>query len=383
MRRWISAGTVVCILFLILVACAPPSVTPPTTRSANTPSMPATSPATSNLTPLSSQDIEWQKIIDAAKREGEVTAYSFSMVGDTSLVVAKAFKDRYGINLDIISGRGAEFLERVKTEQRMKQVVGDFMEASSTHTLNLKSTGSTISTPGLPVFEEKNVWRINPFVLDPEGHVLVHRGQYIGPWVNTNLVKPGQEPKSYRDAGKPEWKGKILISDPALSNGTYITYLSLVDKGYLDMEFVRSMAKQDMKFVPGTRDVAAELAKGQAPLGLTVTDVDAASFVAEGAPIKAIAFEEGTIVSLSALTAIKGSPHPNASKVFMNWILSPEGQTIYNKALSLAPIRSDVPDFRPPPTAVVPKRVIPLTEEAAQRYAQAFKDKLLVELWRR
>jgi len=380
MKKILGLGLIVTVLF-ILTACTP-SPTPPPSATSNTPA-PAAVTTPKAIPSVSSGDAAWNKILDAAKREGEVTAYSFSMVGDTSLVVAKAFKDRYGINLDIISGRGAEFLERVKTEQRMKQVVGDFMEASSTHTLNLKSTGSTISTPGLPVFEEKNVWRINPFVLDPEGHVLVHRGQYIGPWVNTNLVKPGQEPKSYRDAAKPEWKGKILISDPALSNGTYITYLSLVDNGYLDMEFVRSMAKQDMKFVPGTRDVAAELARGQAPLGLTVTDVDAASFVAEGAPIKAIAFEEGTIVSLSALTAIKGSPHPNATKVFMNWILSPEGQTIYNKALSLAPIRSDVPDFRPPPTAVVPKRVIPLTEEAAQRYAQAFKDKLLVELWRR
>ena len=48
-----------------------------------------------------------------------------------------------------------------------------------------------------------------------------------------------------------------------------------------------------------------------------------------------------------AIAPVKNSPHPNAAKVFVNWLLTAEGQTIFHKAKATMPIRKDVTDFRP------------------------------------
>ena len=376
-------------LVTLLAAISALSCTPATAPSTATPSLPPQAPPvkaavpTSNLSSPTSQDPAWQKVVEAAKKEGKVTLYSFSMTGDVGLKVAKAFEDRFGIKVDIVTGRGAEFIERIKTEERMNQVAADIMDASSTHTFNLKAAGATVGTLDIPVLREKDVWRVDPLAADSEGHLLVQRSHNISTWINTNLVKPGQEPKSFRDLAKPEWKGKILLPDPSVSTSSLIVFLPLVDRGYLDMEFVRSLRDQDLKFVTGTPEIVRALSRGEMPLGLGASDTDAAPFLAEGAPFKAIALEEGTVANVNPGVVVKGAPHPNAAKVFMNWILGVEGQTVYTKAIGLASIRKDVSDFRHPNAIVNPKRLIIVTEDDIQRQAKAFRDKVLVEMWRK
>ena len=381
--RYISIG-IITIANVLALSCAPATaqspVSPPSP--AQMPSSGATIPA-SNLPPPASQDPAWQKVIEAARKEGKLNLYSFSMIGDVGLQVSRAFENRYGIKVDIITGRGAEFIERIKTEERLGQVTADIMDASSTHTFNLKAAGATVSTLDIPVLREKNVWRIDPLAADSEGHLLVQRSHNISTWINTNLIKPGQEPKSFRDLAKPEWKGKILLPDPSVSTSSLIVFLPLVDRGYLDMEFVRSLKDQDLKFVTGTPDIVRALSRGEMPLGLGASDTDAAPFLAEGAPFKAIALEEGTVANVNPGVVVKGAPHPNTAKLFTNWILGVEGQTVYTRALGLASIRKDVSDFRHPNSVVNPKRLIIVTDEDIQRQAKAFRDKVLVDMWRR
>ncbi len=381
MKRLITPGLIgVVILGLLLASCSPGSAPTPV-PAALTPAK--TTVPTSNPSLPTSQDAAWTKVMEAAKTEGSVSIYSITLTGDIGLVVAKAFKDRYGINLDVISGRGAAFIERIKTEMRLGQLVGDIMESSVQHDLTLKVAGGTVGTLDLPVLNEKDVWRVNPLSSDSEGHLLNHKSYYLSPWVNTNLVKPGQEPKSYRDLGKPEWKGKILMSDPSISGSGYDVFVTMVNRGYLDNDFVKSFGGQGIKFASGTLDVVRALAKGDESFGFAATDSDAASFLAEGAPIKAIALEEGTLATPSAMARVKNGPHPNASKVFLNWILSAEGQTVFSKACSLASVRNDVKDFRHPAAAVEPKRLVVYTGEDAERVAKAFQEKWLVELWKK
>lgn len=257
------------------------------------------------------------------------------------------------------------------------------MESSTQHDLTLKAAGGTTSTLDIPVVKQKDTWRLNPLTSDPEGHLLNHKYYYLSPWINTNLIKPGQEPKSYRELARPEWKGKILMSDPTISGSGYNVYVTLVNRGYLDTDLVRSMGGQGIKYASGTLDVIRAVARGDDAFGFAATDSDAASFLSEGASIKAIAMEEGTLATPSAMTRVKNSPHPNAAKLFLNWILDAEGQTVFSKAASLASVRNDVKDFRHPAAAVVPKRLIPETEADAQNIAKAFQEKWLVELWKK
>ena len=261
---------IIFVIGILALSCTPATAPSPATTSLPPQAPPAEAAVpTSNLSPIrqaqgmspTSQDPAWQKVLEAAKKEGKVTLYSFSMIGDAGIAISKAFENRYGIKVDIVTGRGAEFIERIRTEQRMNQVTADIMDGSSTHTFNLKAAGATVSTLDIPVLKEKDIWRIDPLAADAEGHLLVQRSHNISAWVNTNLVKPGQEPKSLRDLAKPEWKGKILVSDPAVSTSAYIIFWPLVERGYLDMEFVRSLKNQDLKFVAVGNEIVRALSK--------------------------------------------------------------------------------------------------------------------------
>lgn len=381
MNRLIVVSVLFSILAMLVLACTPTTAPPPVSTALSVPPAPAAAPKAALV--VSPEDAAWQKVVEAANKEGKLNIYSFSMLADVATVTARAFENRYGIDVDIIGGRGAEFVERIKTEQRVGQVVADIMEASSTHTLNIKMAGGTVSSIDIPVLREKDVWRVNPLAADSEGHLLVQRSMHLVPWVNTNLVKQGQEPKAYRDLLKPEWKGKMLLPDPALSTGAYNVFMPLIDRGYLDIDYVRALKNQELKFVPGTRDIAAGLSRGEAHFGLLATDVDAAPFVKEGAPIRAIPMEEGISINLSAVTRVKNGPHPNAALLFINWILGPEGQEVYSKVIGLAPVRNGVGDFRHPAARADPKRLVITTEDNAQKQAIAFRDKVYVDFWRK
>lgn len=386
MKRWLIPSLISSVALTVIFVSCTPKVAPapvPAPATASQLAKPSDVQPLSNQSPSTPQDTGWAKVVEAAQKEGSLTIYSISLTGDIGVATAKAFKDKYGITLDIISGRGAAFIERIKTEMRLGQVVADIMESSSGHTSNLKATGGTVSSLEIPILREKDIWSVDPLSSDSEGHLLVHKSYYLSPWVNTNLIKPGQEPVSYRDLAKSEWKGKILMSDPSVSESGYSIFFLMVNRGYLDIDFVRSLGGQEIKFVPGTLDVVRAVAKGEEPFGLGATDQDAGPFLSQGAPIRAIAMAEGTRLSPSAVIRVKDSPHPNAAKLFMNWILSVDGQTVFNRMAGLASVRKDVPDFRHPAAAVVPKRLIVPTEQEVESAAKAFQGKWLVELWKK
>lgn len=376
--------TIVALILSLLIfgACAP-SATP--TPSVAKPTAPATATTpTSNLPPLTSQDVAWDKVVEAAKKEGKVSIYSFNFTGDAGINLSRSFEARYGVKADIITGRGAEFLERVKTEQRLGQRVGDLFEGSVAHNLNMKLAGLEISSLDIPVLKAKDDFLVDPLGIDKEGFILNESYISYAPYINTNLVKPGQEPKSWSDFLDPKWKGKIIANDPQISVTWYNALVPLVNAGILKIDFVRDVGKQDLLFATGDYEVIQKLSQGQAPLSMISPDIVAGSSAAEGAPIKAIPMAEGIAVSTTAIGAIKDSPHPNATKLFINWFLSTEGQTVFHKARSTAPIRKDVPDFRHPNVRIPPStKLVVVTKEDADDSAKKFRDKYYPELWKK
>ena len=180
------------LVFLTIAACKPATTPAPATTPQATAPAPFTAPGTTPA--ISAYDAAWQKVIDAAKKEGSVTMYSFNFGGDVGLAVNKAFKDKYGIKLDIITGRGAEQLERLKAERRMGTMVADLMDGSRVHAANVKKDGLTVNLADLPFFKDKQVWTLNPFVLDEGGHVLAFSYFVYAPFINPTMVKAGEQP---------------------------------------------------------------------------------------------------------------------------------------------------------------------------------------------
>lgn len=383
-HRLTLIGCTLLVLVSLAVACAP-KAPPSAGPSASSPApAPLPAPAVPRAAPTPGpQEQALARLVEAAKKEGKLTAYSFSFTGDIGLALARAFQERYGITLNIITGRGGEMQERIKTETRSGQIVADFMETSPTNNMNLKVGGLTVSSRDLPVFQDKDVWGVDPLINDPEGHLLGHRAMLFPAWYNTRQLKPEDLPKAYKDLTQPKWRSKFAVPDSNVSSGSYDLFMTLQNRGYLDLDTVRSIGRNEPHFVAGTRQVADAVARGEAAVGTISSDVDAAPFLREGAPLRPMDMQEGIIALSSTMARVKGGPNPNATLLFMNWMFTKEGQTVYTQVAGLFSVRKDVPDARPEAGKIRPARIVTLTNEDAVRNAQLLRDKYLTDLWKK
>lgn len=375
-----------CLLATALLAGCAPAPSPaiaPTPRAT-----PGSAPAPSSVSPATAptptaEDAAWDRVVSTAKKEAKLTIYSFNYTGELGLAISRTFQEKYGISVDIITGRGAEFIERLKTEARMGQMMADMSEGSSVNVMNMKDSGLTVAVPDLPTLKEKDVWVSHPLTTDAEAHVINYFPTIWSPWVNTRLVKPADEPKSFSDLLKPEWKGKMGTHDPNTSSSPYLYYVPLINQKVLDWDYVRAIGKQEQRLAPGPVQVADLLNRSQVPLVAMNTDSTMAVFVAEGAPVKAISLREGEVNSLGGAVAIKGAPHPNAAKLFINWLLTSEGQTIYAKYKALSSVRKDVPDFRPHNARAPYTKLIATTGKDYQDGARLQRERFIIEMWKK
>ncbi|MBF8265017.1 MAG: Ferric transporter ATP-binding subunit [Dehalococcoidia bacterium] len=374
MKRWFLLPAI--IILVLFAACAPKAVPAP---SAPAPAAPAKAavPA-SNLPAPTSQDAAWAKIVEAGQKEGQVNVYTWGWTGDVGLSIASAFEKSYGIKLNIITGRGAEFIERIKTEARMGNVVADVWEGASGHSENMKLAGLLDAIPDLPATRNKGDFTADPFAFSPEGYYFTENQFFLGLHVNTNLVKPGEEPKAWKDLLDPKWKGRILFADPVVSiSSSY--FAALIDKGLMTEEFLGKLGKQELQFDPSTPGVVNKLARGEGAVGYTSTN-ESSNVAKEGGPIKVIDTSDGIFANGLALGKVKGGPHPNASKVLINWILSQEGQDVYAKAKSVLTIRKDVKDYVFPAATLKPSNSIFIDTRYNDLVAKVFAEKRYVPL---
>lgn len=381
MRRMKSVVITIIALVTALAACAPgasPSLTPASPQA-------APSPATGGPTAVAAprgpglDEIAWQRIVDAARKEGSVTLYSFHFVGDTGIALQRAFQQRYGIKVDIITGRGAEFIERLRTEARSGNRVGDYMQGSAAHLVSVKRAG--LSAPiaaDLPALREKGVWKQDPTVLDKEGHLLATVPAFMQPYINTRLVKAEDEPRAWADLPQPKWKGKILFNDPMVSSTPYIIFQPLIRAGVLPEDYLKKLGSQEPVFVTGGVQGIERLSRGEAPVYAATSSPDAAQPAREGAPIKVIDFKEGITALYTLQGVIANAPHPNAARVFANWWLTKEGQAVFASAKGSDIIRTDVQPGLPASINLKPATPVHTTPEDLDTQARLFQEKAWV-----
>lgn len=360
----IARWTIAVIAFLIIGACAyrpSPTLTPAPVPSPSPSAIAETPRPTATSSP---EEVEWGKIMQAAKKEGYLILYGFFLQGDVGEQVSRAFREKTGIKLEIVTSAGGSIItERLKAERRGGLQVASILDGGSVDLQNTKQEGLTQAIGDLPTLGEREVWRRKP-AIDNEGHIFTFAQGTLNPWINTSLVKAGTEPKSWRELLQPNWKGKIGMVDPSLGSQPGRIFQTLTRAGRLDEAYFRQLGKQDIQWQPNIRHEAESLARGQVHLIFGGSLSALSPYIAEGLPIKAIDMEEGVITYImGGITLLDKAPHANAARVYLNWFMSKEGQNVFHKANRTYSVRKDVPNFELTQAQLSPKNPVEMTVE--------------------
>ncbi len=290
---------------------------------------------------------DWERTVEAANKEGKIVA-GIPASAELRKTLGVAFKARFpAIELELTNARGPSNAGKMAAEYAAGVRYYDLLISGTSTPFNLLNAG--ILDPVEPML-------IVPEVKDPKrwfgGHMWLDSARqnvymfqaYTSEnfWYNTTLTKV-DEARSYDELLVPKWKSKIGFLDPRTGGGGSATWAFLLRlKGE---EFLRKLAGQEMLLSRDQRQLGDSLAKGKIAMTIGLTYYSLSPFLKAGLPIKPLPeMKEGTYISCGsgALSVVKNSPHPNAAKVFVNWILSKEGQEIYGKAMGQATRRLDV-----------------------------------------
>lgn len=305
----------------------------------------------------------WDDLVVAAKREGSVVVIGPAHV-EVRRVLPAAFKQRFGINVEYLGGPGGVAAGRLRTERAAGIYSADVGLAAS-QTLTSIFYPEKMLDPIRPLLVmpevlDKSKWRRGDLWFpDPEQQYVLRLFNSV--WrlftINTDYVKP-EDMTSARDLLlSPKFKGKIATHDPTVSGvgGNVATHFY----DQLGEDFVRQLyIGQEPVISRDERQLTDWLLRGTYPIVLGTDEAQVSKMRAEGFPLREVYELPGLSPPVTSgngmLVVFNRAPHPNAAKLFVNWLASKEGMEVYARLLNMSPTRNDIDE-----TSFVPAENIP------------------------
>ena len=331
-------------------SAAPASRGAPATASASA-SAAAANPASGSSSAAAGGSSDWNAVVAAGKREGKV-----SLLGPPGDAVrgalVDAFQKQYGITVDYTAMAGNAATARITQERSAGVYNWDVLIAGSTGSLISLIPNKALDPiePDLilPEVKDPKNWRGGKLpLLGSGGEILSMTPYQRGTlFYNKNQVK-GEDIKSYKDLLDPKWKDKLQMDDPRRPGPGQATFIFFYLQPDLGADFIRALAKQNITVQDDYQQEIDMVGQGRAPMMIGAVDYLAEARIRQGVPIGIVPstqLKEGTDVSAASgdVSVVNKAPHPNAAKVYVNWLLTKEEQTAYAKANDFTDARVDV-----------------------------------------
>jgi iron(III) transport system substrate-binding protein len=271
---------------------------------------------------------------------GELIVYT-SRAESLFKPVLEAFNQLYpDVKVTVLTGSNGELAAKLLEERANPQA--DILINSDILTMeSLAEQGIFMSNDSSEVAAVSEAYR----AADGSWVALTLRPRVI--MYNTDLVSPEDLPASMMDLTDPKWKGKIGSADSR--NGAMMA--QLVAMRHLQgeeavVDFIKGLMANDTQWFGGHTDVRKAVGVGELSLGL-VNHYYYHLSKAEGAPVGIIYPDQdedgiGLVVNSTSAGLVQGGKHPELARLFIDFMLSPEGQKVYADQNFEYPIMPDV-----------------------------------------
>jgi len=264
---------------------------------------------------------ERANVVEAARKEGSVAlATSVSAAGFPRFL--QAFTAKYpGVDATrgLYSAPTGRVLARVDAEVQARNLTFDVLHVASLApylAMARKGQLQAYRSPELAAYPPEaatDQWATARIV----GVIMAY---------NKNVLAPEKSPKAWVDLLRPELKGrKLIIQDSAA--GTAFNQMYLLEKR-LGADFMRKWGAQQPVIVATSAQLIDMLVRGEALVGATVDHFRAFEPDAVKAGIVGVYPSEGMPLALAPIAIFKDAPHPNAARLFVDYMLSEEGQNL-------------------------------------------------------
>ena len=258
------------------------------------------------------------RLAERARQEGTLVIYT-SLAPTESRPLAEAFEKKYGVKVDLWRALSDKVVQRAVTEAQANRHAVDVIETN----------GPEMEA----IAREKILAEVySPYLADlPAGGIPAHRTWYpdrlnffvVG--YNTQKVKREDIPTTYEGFLDPKWQGRIGIE------ATDSEWMAAIVKQWGEaqgMDFFRKLAAMKPDMRKGHVLLAQLIATGEVPVGLSCYNANVESLKKKGAPIDYVPVQP-VIARPQGIGAAREAPHPAAALLFIDFVLSPEGQKLY------------------------------------------------------
>lgn len=306
-----------------------------------------------------------QRLIEKATKEGVVVVYT-SLATTESIPLAKAFEKKYGIKVELWRALSDKVVQRAVTEAQARRHSVDVIETNGPE-LEMVTREKLVSE-----FYSPYIADLPGFALPPHRQWVSDRMNFFVVAYNTNKVRKEELPKSYEGFLDPKWKGRIGIE---ATDSEWMATLVKVWGNERGMSFFRKLSEMRPDVRKGHVLLSELIAAGEIQVGLTVYNANAESMKRRGGPIDWVPIEP-VAARPQGIAVAKNAPHPHAALLFADFVLSPEGQELFN-SLGRVPaslkVKSNLNNFKY--TMVDPASVLDEAEKWEKIWNELFLKK--------
>lgn len=319
------------------------------------PSQAGTSSAPAAASSAAKPASAWNSLVEAAKKEGAVSVWGTPGTPYRQVLVTEFEKAYPGIKVDGVFVPPAERNSRLNLERQAGKYTVDVWTSPGAQVTDFKKAGIIHDLrPELVLPEvtdtsgwfQNHLWWVDkdePYTWNlPIGSVIPMV------FINTKVVDASSF-TSYKDLLGPKWQGKIASTDIRNPGPGFAPARMLFKSPDLGPDFVKQLfSKSRVTLSTDQKQLIDWLAQGTYPIGLLIDPGEVTVAIKQGLPLAMVPpdqFKEGAAIGPNngGVTVIDKAPHPNAARLYVNWMLSKDGQAIWQREVGDNSLRTDIP----------------------------------------